>query len=209
MFQARCITLERRRIHRSFPERNGGLRPSCATRSRCELLRLARKPNPHAQPCDTSTRRANHQNPVHPLPQKHSTFVVGQISAIGSPRLTRSRGAARDRHERCGGMRWTRVKAEDERLNSRTAKSCGPDAPTLALTSRRRVRVSRRKVARKPGHLGEHEVSRKPLRRESRRAPVHLWSYPRAYFTARGPWVRSAPGFPRALCLEGRAAPST
>ena len=29
-------------------------------------------------------------------------------------------------------MRWTRLHLEDERCSPRTAKSCGPDAPTLA-----------------------------------------------------------------------------
>jgi hypothetical protein len=73
-------------------------------------------------------------------------------------------------------MQWTRVTATDERLNARTAKSCGPVAPTLA-SSARGASFSGVKVARKPGHLGEREVSRKPLRRESRRrsgSPVVL-----------------------------------
>jgi hypothetical protein len=49
----------------------------------------------------------------------------------------------------------------------RTAKSCGPGAPMLALSfcGVTSVEVT---VAKKPGHRGEHEVSRKPLRRESR-----------------------------------------
>src|ERR1700742_5213695 len=128
------------------------LAPSAAVRYRLERTapsptRRAKgglaKRNPDARPCP-STRRANHQNPVHPLAKKHSASVVGQISAIGSPRLTREEGRCA-RHERCGGMRWTRVLATDERLNLRTAKSCGPDAPTLALSWRRRVVVSLRK----------------------------------------------------------------
>ena len=65
-----------------------------------------------------------------------------------------TRGAYHDRHETRGGMRWTRqrfaregVAGRVERLVSdyqasgremllRTAKSCGPDAPTLASSSR-------------------------------------------------------------------------
>jgi hypothetical protein len=30
-------------------------------------------------------------------------------------------------------------------------------------------------VAKKPGHRGEHEVNRKPSRREGRVNPVNLW----------------------------------
>jgi hypothetical protein len=68
-----------------------------------------------------------------------------------------ARGAYRDRHGRWDGMRWTRqrfarevIAGRVERLVSdqqhadeecllRTAKSCGPDAPTLASSSRRHV----------------------------------------------------------------------
>ena len=46
-------------------------------------------------------------------------------------------------------------------------KPCGPDAPTLASSWRSNPSAM---VARKPGHQGEHGVSRKPLRREGRTA---------------------------------------
>jgi hypothetical protein len=67
------------------------------------------------------------------------------------------RGAYHDRHETRGGMRWTRQRFArdgiagqverlvsdqqhaDERRLLRTAKSCGPDAPTLASSLRSRV----------------------------------------------------------------------
>jgi hypothetical protein len=39
----------------------------------------------------------------------------------------------------------------------RTAKSCGPDAPTLASSRRSYLLTT---VATKPGHRGEHEASR-------------------------------------------------
>ena len=97
--------------------------------------------------------------------------------------------------KRCGGMRWTWVTARDERLSSRTAKSCGPSAPTLASSSRV-ARFSGVKVARKPGHLGEREVNRKPSRRESRRCSGSPVVLPPCFFVARGPWVQSAPAFP-------------
>jgi hypothetical protein len=66
--------------------------------------------------------------------------------------------------------RWDAVDAAARKTKHafpRTAKSCGPGAPMLALSfcGVTSVEVT---VAKKPGHRGEHEVSRKPLRRESR-----------------------------------------
>jgi hypothetical protein len=52
--------------------------------------------------------------------------------------------------------------AKDESAGMRTAKTCGPDAPTLAASSRRGARAT---VARKPGRRGEHEISRKTIAR--------------------------------------------
>ena len=46
--------------------------------------------------------------------------------------------------------------AKDEGADVRTAKSCGPDAPTLAFKSVKEI--SPAMVATKPGHQGEHEV---------------------------------------------------
>jgi hypothetical protein len=59
--------------------------------------------------------------------------------------------------------------AFDERRCLRTAKSCGPDAPTLASSRRDEAQTT---VTRKPDHRGEHVISRKPLRRECRVSPV-------------------------------------
>ena len=52
--------------------------------------------------------------------------------------------------------------ALDESVRLRTAKSCGPDAPTLA-SSRREASFSAVRVARKPGHPGEREGTRKTI----------------------------------------------
>ena len=54
----------------------------------------------------------------------------------------------------CGG----RFGAQDEARLRRTAKPCGPDAPTLAFKSRRSICAVM--VATKPGHQGERGVSR-------------------------------------------------
>src|SRR5882724_2210208 len=42
-----------------------------------------------------------------------------------------------------GGMRWTRMVLKDEGRRLRTAKSCGPDAPTLASSLWRQLRRRR------------------------------------------------------------------
>jgi hypothetical protein len=46
---------------------------------------------------------------------------------------------------------------------SRTAKSCGPDAPTLASSERQCLRIALTMVARKPGRQGEREISRNTI----------------------------------------------
>jgi len=72
-------------------------------------------------------------------------------------------------------MRWPRRCRHDERRrfgfvqalsavrrrgdgarSSRTLKSCGPGAATLALSSRWCLRITRTTVARKPVHRGDH-----------------------------------------------------
>src|SRR5580693_217380 len=78
-------------------------------------------------------RRANHlgaRKPVQPLRKKYFAFSETQIS-----RSVRTvpplRGAARERHGRgvgCDGRKGDARRAAPKR----TAKSCGPDAPTLA-----------------------------------------------------------------------------
>jgi hypothetical protein len=66
------------------------------------------------------------------------------------------RGALRERHGRRGGMRWTRRRAR-RAMPMRTAKSCGPDTPTLVSSWRSNPLMT---VANKPGHRGEHEGNR-------------------------------------------------
>jgi hypothetical protein len=48
-------------------------------------------------------------------------------------------------------------------VDPRTAKSCGPDAPTLASSSRKTL--PRATVANKPGHRGERDISVKTIAR--------------------------------------------
>ena len=68
------------------------------------------------------------------------------------------RGTYRDRHGR-----WVRDAVDaggvlTKALILRTAKSCGPDAPTLASSSREASFLGMT-VANKPGHRGEREIS--------------------------------------------------
>jgi hypothetical protein len=71
-----------------------------------------------------------------------------------------ARGAFRDRHERWAGMRWTSVMSLDGRRGLRTAKSCGPDTPTLVSNWRQFPLMT---GARKPGPRGEREGNRKTI----------------------------------------------
>jgi hypothetical protein len=150
-----------------FPRRRGGLRfanpPYEATSLLAESHRTQMKSEHIA--CGKLTRRANHQKPVHPFARKNSASVVGQISDPNLPVSPDKRGRAHVTNVAvgCGGRDDGARRTPDPR----TAKSCGPDAPTLA-SSFREASFPEVKVARKPGRLGEHEVSRKPLRRESR-----------------------------------------
>ena len=50
--------------------------------------------------------------------------------------------------------------AIDEGTDLRTAKPCGPDAPTLASSSRNYPQAT---VAKEPGHRGEHGISVKTI----------------------------------------------
>src|SRR6266576_3652530 len=55
------------------------------------------------------------------------------------------------------GMRWTRELRKTNASVTRTAKSCGSGAPTLALSWRDDPPMT---VAKEPGHREEHEGNR-------------------------------------------------
>src|SRR6266566_770378 len=87
--------------------------------------------------------------------------------------LVPARGALRDRHER-----WTRdavdaLVSQDERCLRRTAKSCGPDAPTLVSSWRKLFPQAT--VAKEPGHWGEHEVTVKTIAQGRSDCSANLW----------------------------------
>jgi hypothetical protein len=94
---------------------------------------------------------------VQPRPQKYFRSLLTQITSISSAIPARYKGAFRDRHERKARDAMDAGGATDERANLRTAKSCGPDAPTLASSWRKAFPPAM--VANKPGHQGERGVS--------------------------------------------------
>ena len=66
-------------------------------------------------------------------------------------------GAYRDRHEALARDAMDAGHVKDEDVDARTAKSCGPDASTLAYGDNACIAPA---VTRKPDHRGEHEGSR-------------------------------------------------
>jgi hypothetical protein len=84
---------------------------------------------PQTMPTDLPDGRSREKS-VQPLREKYSAFPVGQIISTSSPRPASQRGGSRSSRTR-GGMRWTRAAPKTRALIPRTAKSCGPDAPTL------------------------------------------------------------------------------
>ena len=72
--------------------------------------------------------------------------------------LSRERGVGH-RHERWGGMRWTRAALKTKAPTLRTEKSCGPDASTLASSSWE-ASFSGAMVTKKPDRQGERGGNR-------------------------------------------------
>src|SRR5438552_18343361 len=62
--------------------------------------------------------------------------------------------------------------SQDERGLRRTAKRCGPDAPTLASSWRSDPQAM---VARKPGHQGERVISRRTIAQGRPECSANLW----------------------------------
>jgi hypothetical protein len=132
--------------------------------------RIARSLSPGAHLCDplgqaalraqrNLLKRFNLMLPVQSPWQKYSGSLLTQITSPPLAIPAHTQGAFRDRHERKVGMRWTRAALLTRALFLRTVKSCGPDAPTLASSSREASFLGAM-VARKPGHQGEREGPR-------------------------------------------------
>src|SRR5260370_5768256 len=87
----------------------------------------------------------------------------------------------------------------------RTAKTCGPDAPTLASSLRRYPQAT---VAREPGHRGARRKPLEPLRGESRlnpSEPVATTLVCSSFYT-RGRGCSGHPAFPAPSVFGGRTA---
>ena len=144
-------------------------RPGCfASRARAMWTQSVRQNNPTGKSA----------NPVHPFREKYSASLGGQISGLAG-RISPEGGAARDRHERCGEMRWTRGARQTSARSAdgEVVWSWRPDAGVKSAGS-----IPPATVTTKPGHRGELEVSRKPLRRESRMDPVEPVVLPPCFF---------------------------
>jgi hypothetical protein len=140
--------------------------------------------------------------PLHPNQRQISRYPV--LTKRGVSRSSRTLGAG------CGGRFGDARRA----TLTRTAKSCGPDAPTLASSLRVRSQAT---VAKEPGHRGEHEISSKTIARGrpgELAEPVVTTLVCFVLFCTRGCGCGHASGFPCALCFErevgrnlGRFAP--
>jgi hypothetical protein len=137
------------------------------------------------------------------LPSKNFSLSPSGKSPLPTRPVPPHRGAARDRHERGAGCDG-RGGAARRAAPMRTAKSCGPDAPTLASSRRRCFRISLATVARKPGHRGERDISRKTI---ARGMPgvfgVTVVTNARVFYHHARLRAHRAPGIPCALISEG------
>jgi len=151
--------------------------------------------------CGKLTRRANQSGS-----QKSVKQIISEIRKFRLPADPNhfyihhcpvpQRGVGQ-RHQRgagCGG----RGSAFDEWRCSRTAKSCGSDAPMLASSLREEAQAT---VSNKPGHRGDHEVRRKTIARGCRViSGVTVVTTLGAFFlSAPRLRVHRAPGIPCAL----------
>ena len=94
----------------------------------------------------------------HPVPVEGALAIVTDVGAGRGGREASSRAFMR-----VDERRRSPAKPLGEDGRSRTVKSCGPDAPTLAFKFVSSQRFSRAMVARKPDHQGERDISRKTI----------------------------------------------
>ena len=134
--------------------------------------------------------------PLHPNQRQISRYPV--LTKRGVSRSSRTLGAG------CGGRFGDARRA----TLTRTAKSCGPDAPTLASSLRVRSQAT---VAKEPGHRGEHEISSKTIARGrpgELAEPVVTTLVCFVLFCTRGCGCGHASGFPCALLFSRVVCPT-
>ena len=168
----------------------------------CRLLRVARRDNSPARKRRFSEAiQADLGRPV-PLPkilclccranQRHR-LRPSRLDTRGASRSSRTLGAGCD--GRFGDARRAAL--------VRTAKPCGPDAPTLASSWRSDPQAM---VARKPGHQGERVISRRTIaqgRPDCFGEPV-VTTLVRFFVCVRGCGCIGHPAFPVPSHFRGR-----
>jgi hypothetical protein len=95
-----------------------------------------------------------------PVPARKIFALCRRANQIqNSRRPASARGALRTSSTWSAGCDGRGMSLDEGRC-ARTAKPCGPDAPTLASSRRGCSSIAPMTVARKPGHRGEHGGSR-------------------------------------------------
>ena len=131
-----------------------------------------------------------------------STQISSLIRTVPSHRgaLRTSRNAGRDAVDAA-------VSGEQQRagrmMPKRTAKSCRSDAPMQASSLREAAQAT---VSNKPGHRGEHEVSRKTIARgmPGRSGVTVVTTLVCLFFCTRGCGCIARPAFPAPSDIRGR-----
>ena len=138
-----------------------------------------------------------------PVKVKLPLALSGKTPLRPRPVPARKRGVSRSSRTlgvECGG----RVGAWRRNAPTRTAKSCGPDIPTLISNWRQFPLMT---GARKPGPRGDHEGNRKTIAQGMPAdfgVPVVTTLVCFLYLRTRL-WVQRAPGIPCALLPGGRS----
>jgi hypothetical protein len=150
-----------------------------------------------------------------PVPlAKRFLFVSRQISGFLSTVPAHQEGRIAIVTDVGLGMRWT-PQRQAQSLRGRmtlprTAKSCGPGAPTQALRSQRRFPRLASDGGNPAWSPGRSRISRKTIAQGRPDDPARTCGSAACFFVARGPWVQQAPGLPCALrSFEGRSLSTT
>jgi hypothetical protein len=146
-------------------------------------------------------KRFNLICPVQSRFEKYSA-LIGRRSVASSALFRLARGALRHRHERWAGNAMDVSALRGERRVKRTAKSCGPDAPTLASSVRKMLRRRRWQQSPVTGESTKETVKTIAQGRPDCSGEPVVTMLVCFYFCTRGCGCGRASGFPCALCFE-------
>ena len=149
-------------------------------------------------------RRFKPLRPVTPPVAKIPLATSGKSVAFLRAVLPYSRGAYAQSPRTLGAGCDGRVGVARRATPIRTAKSCGPDPPTLGSSFAGDTREAT--AAIKPGTPGRARISRNTIAQGVPVDPAEPVVLPPALFVAGGPWVRPSPGIPCALSFPGAMA---